>query len=355
MANTPPNFSQRKENYMSKRSIFVSMLVAGLAFTVGFSSTALGADFYKGKVIRILVGFSPGGGYDTYARAAARHMSKYIPGNPTFIVQNMTGAGSLIAANFTYNKAKPDGLTLGVWNSQFVLYQALGDKNVKIDGRKLNWIGFTGLKSLEDVLKSNKPIKVGATRAGSTLNDLPKILNLTLGTKFDVITGYKGSSRIRIAMQKKEVEGACFGWESMKVTGRAMLDASGDDKFIPFIIHNRWPEPEVKDLPLTPEVIKAKKGEEALGIYKAWAAAYEFQRPVVAPPGVPADRLEILRKAYKAALEDPKFLAEAKKAKLAIRYVSPKEIYQKVDDMLSISPKTNENLQFLVRKPEKKK
>lgn len=348
---------------MSRRLTIVSMLVAGLVFTVGFSSTAVGADFYKGKTIRMVVGFSPGGGYDTYTRAAARHMSKYIPGNPTFIVQNMTGAGSLIAANFTYNKAKPDGLTLGVWNSQFVLYQALGDSKVKIDGKKVSWIGapvrggpacgimgFTGLKTLEDVLKHDKPIKVGATRAGSTLNDLPKILNLTLGTNFDVVTGYKGSSRIRIAMQKKEVEGACFGWESMRVTARAMLDASGDDKFIPFIIHNRWPDPEVKDLPLTPEVIKAEKGEKALGTYKAWAGAYEFQRPVAAPPGVPADRLEILRKAYKATLEDPKFLAEAKKAKLAIHYVSPDEIYQQVDEMLSLSPETKENLQFLIRK-----
>ncbi len=293
-------------------------------------------------------------------------MSKYIPGNPALIVQNMTGAGSLIAANYTYSRAKPDGLTLGVWNSQFVLYQALGDKKVRIDGRKLNWIGapikggpacgvmgFTGLKTLEDVLNSDKPIKVGATRAGSTLNDLPKILNLTLGTKFKVITGYRGTATIRLALHKREVEGACFGWESMRVTARSMLDAKGDDKFIPFLIHNRWSDPEVKDLPLTPEVIKARKGKEALAVYNSWVGAYEFQRPVVAPPGVPKERVEILRKAYKAVMNDPQFLAEAKKSKLAIYYVPAEEIYQHVDRMLSLSPKTKESLGFLVRRKKK--
>jgi tripartite-type tricarboxylate transporter receptor subunit TctC len=294
-------------------------------------------------------------------------MGKYIPGNPTFVVQSMTGAGSLIAANYIQNRAKRDGLTLGNWNSAFILYEALGDRQVRIKSRELNWIGapvqggpacgvmgFTGLKTLEDVLNTKKPIKMGATRAGSTLNDLPKILNLTMGTKFDVITGYRGTATIRIAMQKKEVEGACFGWESMRVTGRAMLDASGDDKFIPFIIHNKWPDPEVKDLPLTPEVIKAKGGQKGLDIYNAWVGHYDFERPIVAPPGVPKERIEILRKAYKAALHDPQFLAEAKKSKLAVRYVSPKEINAGVEKILGTTPKAKEALRFLVRKKKKK-
>lgn len=352
---------------MKKGLYCLLTLAVGFAFVAGASTYALGEEFYKGKTIRIVVGFSPGGGYDTYTRAAARHMGKYIPGNPTFVVQSMTGAGSLIAANYIQNRAKRDGLTLGNWNSAFILYEALGDRQVRIKSRELNWIGapvkggpacgvmgFTGLKTLEDVLNTKKPIKMGATRAGSTLNDLPKILNLTMGTKFDVITGYRGTSTIRIAMQKKEVEGACFGWESMRVTGRAMLDASGDDKFIPFVIHNRWPDLEVKDLPLTPEVIKAKGGQKGLDIYNAWVGHYDFERPIVAPPGVPKERLAILRKAYKAALSDPQFLAEAKKSKLAIRYVSPKEINAGVEKILATTPKAKEALMFLVRKKKKK-
>ncbi len=352
---------------MKKGLHYLLTLAVGFAFVAGASTYALGEEFYKGKTIRIVVGFSPGGGYDTYTRAAARHMGKYIPGNPTFVVQSMTGAGSLIAANYIQNRAKRDGLTLGNWNSAFILFEALGDRQVRIKSRELNWIGapvqggpacgvmgFTGLKTLEDVLNTKKPIKMGATRAGSTLNDLPKILNLTMGTKFDIITGYRGTATIRIAMQKKEVEGACFGWESMRVTGRSMLDASGDDKFIPYIIHNRWPDKEVKDLPLTPEVIKAKGGQKGLDIYNGWVGHYDFERPIVAPPGVPKERIEILRKAYKAALHDPQFLAEAKKSKLAVRYVSPKEINAGVEKILGTTPKAKEALMFLVRKKKKK-
>ncbi len=196
---------------------------------------------------------------------------------------------------------------------------------------------------------------MGATRAGATLADLPKILNLTLGTNFEVIAGYRGSATIRTAMQKKEVDGACYGWESMRVTARAMLDAEGDDKFIPFIIHKKFDDPEVKDLPLIPETIKARGGERKAAIYNAWAAKYDLQRPYVAPPGLPKERLEILRKAFKAALEDPKLLAEAKKANLVIDYVSPEEINKSVEDTLSMSPEVKESLQFLVVRKKKKK
>ena len=152
----------------------------------------------------------------------------------------MDGAGSLIAANYTYNKADRDGTFIGVWNSAFVLYQALGDKAVRLDARKLNWIGapikgspgcnimgFTGLKTMDDVVKSGRSLKMGSTRAGSTYSDLPLILNQTVGTKFNVINGYKGTSQITVAMRSKELDGGCWGWESARVTARAMLDAQG--------------------------------------------------------------------------------------------------------------------------------
>ncbi len=139
----------------------------------------MGEEFYKGKTILFIVGASPGGGYDTYTRAVARHIGKYIPGNPTPIVQNMTGASGLNAAHYIYSRAKPDGLTVGVWNSGLVLSQALGDRSVKFKGDKFGWIGaphkgwptctimgFTGLKTLKDVLNSKKPLKMGATGRG---------------------------------------------------------------------------------------------------------------------------------------------------------------------------------------------
>jgi tripartite-type tricarboxylate transporter receptor subunit TctC len=340
-------------------------LIAALAALLAASgyNGAWANDFYKGKTIRVAVGFAAGGGYDTYARAVARHMGKHIPGHPEFVVENMTGAGSLVAANYTYNKADRDGTFLGVWNSAFVLYQALGDRAVRLDSQKLNWIGapvkgsphcsimaFTGLKTFDDVLKSGRALKMGATRAGSTYNDLPKILNQTIGTKFDVITGYEGTSKILLAMRSKELEGGCWGWESARVTARPMLEAKGEERLIPVIIHRKWEDPLVQDLPLIPDVIKSKADKDGLAVYKAWGGQYEFQRPFVAPPGVPEDRLKILRDAFTATFKDREFLAEAEKSKLYLDYVSAQEINGHVKDILDITPKAKESLQFLVRK-----
>jgi tripartite-type tricarboxylate transporter receptor subunit TctC len=338
-------------------------VAAAAVLLIGNARSATANDFYAGKTIRVAVGFAAGGGYDTYARAVTRHMGKHIQGNPSFVVENMDGAGSLIAANYTYNKADRDGTFIGVWNSAFVLYQALGDRAVRLDARKLNWIGapvkgspgcnimaFTGLKTMDDVLKSGKSLKMGATRAGSTYNDLPKILNQTVGTKFNVITGYKGTSLITVAMRSREIDGGCWGWESARVTARGMLDAKGDDKLIPIIIHSKWEDPELKNVPITREYIKAKAGKDGVELYNAWVNQYEFQRPLVMPPGVPKERVEILRKAFKATMEDPEFLAEAKKTKLELDYVSADEINGLLKEILDISPKAKQGLQFLVRK-----
>jgi tripartite-type tricarboxylate transporter receptor subunit TctC len=210
-------------------------------------------------------------------------------------------------------------------------------------------MAHTGVKTLDDVLNSKKRLKIGATRAGTTTDDLPRLLNLTLGTKFDVIPGFTGTSRIRIAMQKKEVDGACFGWESMRVTATSMLRAEGDEKFIPFITHGRPEDPEVKGLPELTEVVKGKN----LAIVKAWVSQYDFQRPLTLPPGTPKERLATLRTAYKATLEDPEFLAEAKKSKLIINYVPGEEIEKIVHETLTISPEVKASLQQLGVKTKK--
>jgi tripartite-type tricarboxylate transporter receptor subunit TctC len=344
---------------------FVLAMAAGGCLVINNAPRAAANDFYSGKTIRVAVGFAAGGGYDTYARAVTRHMGKHIQGNPSFVVENMDGAGSLIAANYTYNKADRDGTFIGVWNGAFVLYQALGDRAVRLDARKLNWIGapvkgspgcnimtFTGLRTMDDVLKSDKSLKMGATRAGSTYNDLPKILNQTIGTKFDVITGYTGTSKITVAMRSRELDGGCWGWESARVTARAMLDAKGDEKLIPIIIHSKWEDPELQNVPITRDYIKARAGHDGVELYNAWVNQYEFQRPLVLPPGVPQERVEILRKAFKATMEDPEFLAEAKKSKLKLDYVSANEINGLVKEILDISPKAKQGLQFLVRKEQ---
>jgi tripartite-type tricarboxylate transporter receptor subunit TctC len=176
-------------------------------------------------------------------------------------------------------------------------------------------------------------------------------LNLTLGTKFKVISGYEGTGTILVAMRRKEVDGGCWTWESMRTTARPMLDAKGDDRLIPYLIHRRWEEPEVRDLPLIPDVLK--KDPDKLAAYKTWVATYEFQRPYTVPPGTPKDRVQLLRKAYADTLKDPEFLAEAKKVKLEVTYTSGEEIEKYVDEMLTITPKAKELLSFLLTKGKK--
>jgi len=334
-------------------------LVLRLSFCITASATALGEDFYQDKTILFIVSYAPGGGYDTYTRAVARHIGKHIPGNPASIVQNMTGSSGLVTAHYIYSKAKPDGLTVGIWPSEHVLRQALGDPSVQFKGDRFGWIGapskgfptcavmgFTGLKTLKDVLNSKKPIRMGGTGQGSLTLDLPRILNLTLGTKFDVISGYQGTARIRFALQTREVDGVCNGWESMRVVTRSMLNAEGDNKLTPFITHGNFQDPEVKDLPLLNEVIESK---ENLAILNAWLRPHDFQRPFSLPPGTPKEQLSILRKAFKATLQDPQFLVEAKRSKLVINYVSGEEIEKYVDEILAISPNTKEKLQFILQ------
>ena len=290
-------------------------------------------------------------------------LGKHIPGNPGIVVENMTGAGSLIAANYTYNSAKPDGLFVGVWNSGMVLRQALGDKAMRFDSRKFGWIAaptkgtphcsimaHTGLKSLKDVLATDRELKMGSTGPGSTYDDTPRILNQTIGTKFKVVSGYEGTSTILVAMRRKEVDGGCWGWESARTTARPMLEAKGDDRLIPFLIHRREPDAEVKDLPLIPEVIK---GGDNISAYQTWVGSYEFQRPFSVPPGTPKERLQILRKAFAETMKDPEFIAEAKKAKLEISYVSGEEIDGHVNKIMSITPNAKELLSFLLTKPKK--
>jgi hypothetical protein len=207
-------------------------------------------------------------------------------------------------------------------------------------------MGFTGLKTLDDIVKYKEPLKVGATRAGSAGYDLPLILNETLATRFEVVSGYTGTATTRVALQKRELQAFCSQWESMRVTARSMLDAPGEDKLIPFIISERWEDPEVKDLPLFKEVIKDPK---KYAIYRAWASQMEFQRPFSVPPGTPKDRVEVLRRGLMGALKDSAFLEEAKKSKLVITPVSGEQTQKLVDEILSMPSDVKQSLAFLVR------
>lgn len=337
-------------------------LGGALVFVV-FLLTALSStpaeEFYSGKKIRFIVGFAAGGGYDAYTRTVARYISRYIPGSPSTVVENMDGAGSLIAANYIYNKAEKNGLTVGIWNSHNVFNHMMGDRSLRIDGRKFGWIGspskdsvacaimgLTGLKSFEDVLKSKKAVRMGATRAGNT-SQLPEMLNRWAGANFEVIPGYTGTSKIRLAMRSGEVDGACWTWDSMRSTARAMLDAKGDAEMIPFIINGKWEDPEVKDIAQFREVIKAK---DNLNAFDTWNAANEFARPFSLPPSSPSEALNILRRAFKATMEDTDYKADAEKSKLTVDYISGEKVEEYVEQIYSASSDIKQRLEFLFRK-----
>ena len=334
-------------------------LVTGLALSLLLLGPpgAPAQDFYQDKIIRFIVGQAAGGGYDTYTRTIAHHIIKHIPGHPAVTVENMTGAGSLVAANYLYNNAKPDGLTVANWNSAFVLNQALGDPNVRFDARKFAWVGapskgipvcvimgFAGPRTFAEILRSEKPIKMGGTAPGSHSIDLPLMLNKMLGTKFNVVSGYQGTAQVRLAMQRREVDGDCTNWESVVATRKDMVEAKGGDRLIPFLIHSRAKDPQVRNIPLFSEVLR---GDTDTATYKAYMAQMEYQRPLTTAPGTPKERLEILRRAFQATLLDPEFLAHAAKAKLDITYVSGEETEKNVAEVLSIAAKVKENLQFL--------
>ena len=329
----------------------------GLNLLLANCQPAFAQDFYKDKTIRFIVGQAAGGGYDTYTRTIARHIGKYIPGTPTTVVDNMTGAGSLVAANYLYNNAKPDGLTIGNWNSALVFNQAMGDVNVKFDARRFGWVGaptksvpvclimgFTGLKTLDEIVKSGKTLRMGGTGPGSHSIDMPLMLNKMVGTKFTIVSGYQGTAQIRIALQRREVDGFCTNWDSVLATQKELLDAKGDERMIPFIIHSRIDDPDAKTVTLVSEAVK---DEANLRAYRIYMAQMEYSRPLTIAPGTPKDRLETLRRAFKATLADSDFLAQAHKLKLDIIPVSGEESEKWVSEVLSISPRMKEELKYL--------
>jgi tripartite-type tricarboxylate transporter receptor subunit TctC len=207
------------------------LILLALALMVSFetASAASADDFYKGKTIRIVVGFSAGGGFDTYARAIARHMSKHIPGQPAIVVENMTGAGSLIAANHVYKVAKPDGLTIGHFIGGLFLGQVLGQKGIEFDARKFEYLGApitdhvvcamtkaSGITSVENWMASKTPVKMGGIAPGtSTPDNATRILKAAVGLPIQLVTGYKGTAEVRLAAESGEVAGGCWGWDSV--------------------------------------------------------------------------------------------------------------------------------------------
>lgn len=332
-----------------------------LTIAIGVASTVpvpAQEPFYKGKTMRIIAGASAGGAFDTYSRVMARHMGKHIPGNPsTIVVENMPGAGHLIAANYIYKVAKPDGLTIGHFNGGLVISQILGRPGIEFDALKFEYIGAplkpstlctltkaSGITSMQNWMVSKTPVKLGSTGPGSNTDDYPRILKAALGVPIHLVTGFKGVADIRLAAEAGEVAGGCWGWETIKLMWLKAIE-TGDV----VIVLQLLPKPH-PDLPQVPLAIDFAKTDEARKLIQAGIHDAEtYSRPFTLPPGTPKERVETLRNAFAATMKDPEFLAEARKSKLDIEPVSGEELYRTIGRLFKLEPALVNSLKEILK------
>ena len=319
----------------------LTTLIALAAFSHG---AAHSQSFYQGKTVRIVVGLGAGGGFDTYARVIGRHLGKHIPGNPTIVVDNMPGAGSILMTNHLYKVMKPDGLTIGHFNGAIILGQILGQKGIEFDARRFEYLGAavkedvvcgltkaSGITSIERWRAAKSPVKLGGVAPGATPDNSGKILNAALGLPVQVVSGYKGTSAIRLAAESGELAGGCWSWESMRATWRKGLDSG---EVIPVVQIVAKPMPDIPNVPLAINLAKTDDARNLILVGVQNSSA--FARPFALPPGTPADRVRVLHDAFHATLKDPEFLAEAKKAKLAVDPITGSEMKQLVADVFKL-------------------
>jgi tripartite-type tricarboxylate transporter receptor subunit TctC len=306
----------------------------------------LAQEFYRGKTVRVIVGGSAGGGFDIYTRAMARHMAKHIPGNPTLIVENMTGAGTLIAAKYLHSSAKPDGLSFGMFNGALILGRVLGMKGIDFEVRELEFLGVpvqdntvcalrreSGVANMDQWLAAKSPIKLGGLSPGNSTSDVARIIQTALNLPVQLIEGYKGTNEIRLAADAGELHGACWAWETLKVAWAKAIPA-GEVNVVLQVTAKK-----ISELPNVPMALDLAKSDDARQLLKAGAIdPAAIVRIYVTTPHTPKDRLQILRTAFAKTLVDAEFTAEAKKANLDINPLTGDEVKTIVDDLFKLSP-----------------
>ena len=332
-------------------------VVAALAWTPASAQSV--ADFYKGKTITLYVGYSPGGGYDTYARTVARQIGKHIPGEPTIIVKNRPGAGSMTLTNELYNSLPQDGTAVGIIGRGMAMEPLFGSKLAKFEPTKFNWIGSTNnevsicvswhtskVKTWQDM--QTIPMFVGGTGAGADTDTFPRVMNNLLDTKLKLITGYPGGNDILLAMERGEVEGRCgYSWSSAK---SRKADWLKEGKLNILIQMSTGKHPDLPDVPFIMDLAKNDADRAALELIYA---RQEFGRPFLAPPNVPADRVAALRAAFMATMEDPAFLADAKKQNLEIAPIGGERIGELIANIYSAPPEVIQRAKEATERAEK--
>ena len=309
---------------------FLAWIGAALAPTAGATQDVAG--FYRGKQVRLLIGYSAGGGYDTYARLLARHIGKHIPGNPTVVPQNMPGAGSLTLTNFLYNVAPKDGTVFGTIARGMAMEPLLGGEGTQFDATKFSWIGSLNnevsicaswhtsqVKTIEDLQTTQ--LIVGGTGSGADTDTYPIVMSNLLDAKIKLISGYPGGNDILLAMERGEVDGRC-GWSWSSVVSRRG-DWLTEKKINVLVQMALQKHPDLPDVPLVMDLADSEDEEMAMELI---FARQVMGRPYVAPPGIPAERRDALRQAFMDMVEDPEFKADIQKVDLELNPVNGQEI-----------------------------
>jgi tripartite-type tricarboxylate transporter receptor subunit TctC len=335
---------------MLTRIVIAALALIGLA-GAGASADPV-ADFYRGKQVQLIVGYGTGGGYDVYARALARHIGRHIPGNPSVVVQNMPGAGSLRAANFLYNAAPKDGTAFGLFARNMPLLAIIGgNPNVQFDPRKFTWLGSSSsfaddayllfvrkdapVKSVDDARKpGGPPLILAGTAEGATGNDVPVLLRDALGLNIKLISGYPDSGAIFLAVDRKEAEGRTVDYSSVKTSKPDWLKPDGNmHALVQFGRTARHP-----DFPDVPTARELARDERSRALIEVAELPLNLARPYVAPPGVPSDRAKALQHAFIATHRDPQFLDEAARLKMDVSVVTSDEALRLIDKIGGAPP-----------------
>jgi tripartite-type tricarboxylate transporter receptor subunit TctC len=309
------------------------------------------APFYQGKTITVIAAASAGSAYDLYARLMAQFIGKHIPGNPNSIVQNMTGAGSIIGANYLYNVSKPDGLTIGAIQPSIYFNQLLKQKEVKYDWAKFAWIGSSDksdyllymradlpYKTLADVRKAKEPPKCGSTGAGTSGSYMPRLLEEVLGTKFTIVAGYQGGGEIDLAVERGELH--CRAFTIQAYHSREPYYTWRKKNFARILMQTgQTRDPRLADVPTLGELMdEHKTAESERRLVPMVLAATDFGRPIVAPPAIPVERLKILRDAFLKTMKDPELLAEAKRKNFDITPSSGEDLEALAKQVMAQTP-----------------
>lgn len=325
---------------------FMVATILGLNFFGALPSIAHGEEFYKEKGIKFIVGYSPGGLFDTFTRLIARHFSKHVPGNPSIIVDNMTGAGGIILGNHLYHQAKPDGLTIGAWAAPLVLQHLLATEAIKFDGRKFGYVGApgaedavcafnaaSGIKTVADWFAAKQPVKIGAIAPGTSTSDVPKLVQAAIGLPMQIIEGFKGGAEARLAVETGEVDGYCGSWQSVKLVWQQAVNSG---RIRPVLQLTLKSHPEIEHVPLAINYAKTDEARKLLRIISVHRNPYLYSLP----PATPKDRVQILQKAFMDSVTDSELLLDAKKSKLEIEPIDGPTIANTIANLYELDSAT---------------